>query len=124
VCGSSPSPSAAEQRLVGILAKLLGIDQVGVDENFLLLGGDSLLGIQVITQVREAFEVELPLHTLFEAPTVAELSAKIDRMLFEKAQATSKGEAEVILGDDAVSKGEGFVKTVETAAHAEMDGTH
>jgi iturin family lipopeptide synthetase A len=104
VCGSSPSPSAAEQRLVGILAKLLGVDQVGVDENFLLLGGDSLLGIQVINQVREAFAVELPLHTLFEAPTVAELSAQIDRLLLEKAQATREGEAERILASNAVSK--------------------
>jgi iturin family lipopeptide synthetase A len=104
VYGPSPSPSAVEQRLVGILAKLLGVDHVGVDENFLLLGGDSLLGVQVITQVRDAFAVELPLHTLFEAPTVAELSTKIDRLLLEKAQATSEGEADRILGSNAVSE--------------------
>jgi acyl carrier protein len=83
-----------EQRLAGILAKLLDIDKVGVNENFLLLGGDSLLGIQVIAWVRDTFGVELPLHTLFESPTVAELSAEIDRRLLEKVQAMSENEAE------------------------------
>lgn len=103
MCGTSPSQSVVEKCLVGILAKLLGIDQVGVDENFLLLGGDSLLGAQLIAQVRAAFEVDLPLHMLFEAPTVAELSAKIDRLVFEKAQVASEDEAARIPGGHAVS---------------------
>ena len=104
MCGSSPSPSAAEQRLVGILAKLLRVDQVGVNENFFLLGGHSLLGTQVIANVRDAFGVELPLRTLFETPTVAELSAEIGRLLLVKVQAMSEDEAERILCDNAVSK--------------------
>jgi acyl carrier protein len=89
----APRPGV-EQPLVGILAKLLGIDQVGVDENFLLLGGDSLLGTQVIAWVRDTFGVELPLHTLFECPTVKELSAEIDSRLLEKVHAMSENEAE------------------------------
>jgi amino acid adenylation domain-containing protein len=96
--------TAVERRLVGILAKLLDIDQVGVAENFFLLGGHSLLGTQLITQVRDAFGVELRLHALFEAPTVAELSAEIDRLLLEKVQAMSEDEAERILGGNAGSK--------------------
>jgi acyl carrier protein len=93
-----------EERLVGILAKLLGIDQVGVNENFLLLGGDSLLGTQVIAWVRDTFRVELPLHTLFESPTVAELSAEINRLLFERVQAMSEDEVERALGANSVSE--------------------
>jgi acyl carrier protein len=89
--------TVVEQRLSGILANLLGIDQVGVDENFFLLGGHSLLGTQVITQVRDTFGVEFRLQTLFEAPTVAELSAEIDRLLLEKVQAMSEDEAESLL---------------------------
>jgi acyl carrier protein len=93
-----------EQRLSGILAKLLGIDQVGVKENFLLLGGDSLLGTQVIAWVRDTFGVELPLHTLFEAPTVAELSAEINRLLFERVQAVGEDETERTLESNSVSE--------------------
>jgi acyl carrier protein len=96
--------TVVEQRLVGALTKLLGIDHVGVDENFLLLGGDSLLATQVMGQVREIFGVELPLHALFETPTVAELSAEIDRLLLERVQVMGKDETDRTLGGNAVSE--------------------
>ncbi|MBD2559794.1 MULTISPECIES: type I polyketide synthase [Nostoc] len=69
-----------EQALVNIWEELLGIEQVGIYDNFLELGGHSLLGTQVILRVREAFQVNLPLHDLFKEPTVAGLVEQIERI--------------------------------------------
>jgi amino acid adenylation domain-containing protein len=68
-----------EIELAEILASLLGMAEVSVEDNFFLLGGHSLLGTQLIARVRDAFGVELSLRTLFDAPTIADLAAEIDR---------------------------------------------
>lgn len=67
----------AEQTIAEICQRLLGIDEVGVYDNFFDLGGHSLLANMLMTQVREAFEVDLPLSKLFDAPTVAELAEAV-----------------------------------------------
>ena len=82
-----------ERRIAGILAPLLRLDRVGVHDNFFMLGGHSLLGTQLIARLREVFCVDLPLRSIFRAPTVAELSAEIERLLVEKLQALSEDEA-------------------------------
>jgi amino acid adenylation domain-containing protein len=66
-----------EEQLAAIWADLLGLKQVSIDENFFELGGHSLLAVRVLSQVRDTFHVELPLSSLFEAPTVAKLAVKI-----------------------------------------------
>ena len=88
----------AESGVASILAALLGLERVGIDDNFFLLGGHSLLGTQLITRLRDAFGVELGLHTLFEAPTAAQLSAEVERALLAKLEALSDEEAERLLG--------------------------
>jgi amino acid adenylation domain-containing protein len=70
-----------EKRVVSILAELLGLEKVGVNDNFFFLGGHSLLGTQLIARVRGIFGVELPLRKVFDSPTAAELSDEVERLL-------------------------------------------
>lgn len=70
--------NAIEQTVAEIWQDLLGIEQVGIHETFFELGGHSLLAVQVMSRIRETFQVELPLRILLiEQPTVAGLSATI-----------------------------------------------
>jgi amino acid adenylation domain-containing protein len=69
----------AEQQLVEIWREVLHIDNFGVEDNFFELGGHSLLATQVISRIRSAFHVQLPLRSLFDAPTVAGLAGEIAR---------------------------------------------
>ncbi len=66
-----------EAQMAAIWSQVLGSPELGVHDNFFALGGHSLMATQVMTRVRSAFEVELPLRALFEAPTVAGLAARI-----------------------------------------------
>ncbi|HYO59461.1 condensation domain-containing protein, partial [Archangium sp.] len=73
--------SPGEELVAGIWAQLLGVAKVGVHDNFFELGGHSLLAMQVLSRLRETFRVELPVRSLFEAPTVAGLARSIESAL-------------------------------------------
>jgi acyl carrier protein len=68
-------------RLAHIWEKLLGVESVGLDENYFDLGGDSILTIQLFVQIEKVFKVKLPVATLFDAPTVEELAIVVRREL-------------------------------------------
>src|SRR6185369_480375 len=73
--------TAVEELLVDIWVQVLGIDRVGITDDFFDLGGHSLLATQIVSRVREAFHVELPLRDLFESPTIAGLAENIEAVL-------------------------------------------
>ncbi|HEY9404501.1 MAG TPA: amino acid adenylation domain-containing protein [Pyrinomonadaceae bacterium] len=68
----------AEEVIAGIWSQVLGLPPVAIRDNFFELGGHSLLVTQVVSRVRSAFGVEMPLRTLFAAPTVAEFTASVE----------------------------------------------
>ncbi|GAB4384103.1 MAG: hypothetical protein Kow00121_47110 [Elainellaceae cyanobacterium] len=69
--------TSLEKSLVDLWSQLLGRKQVGIQDNFFELGGHSLMATQLVSRIRDRFQVELPLRSLFEAPTIAELAQKI-----------------------------------------------
>ncbi|MBW4678519.1 MAG: amino acid adenylation domain-containing protein [Microcoleus vaginatus WJT46-NPBG5] len=74
-----------EERLARIWSELLSLEQIGIYDSFFELGGNSLLATQLLTKLRETFQVELPLRDLFEVQTISGLCEKI-------SQAKKKGE--------------------------------
>jgi amino acid adenylation domain-containing protein/FkbM family methyltransferase len=98
-----------EEELASMWSEILGVDSVGVEDNFFMLGGHSLLATQTISRVREAFHVELPLRSIFEAPTVAGLGEIILENLAEQ------------LGDDGL---EDLLADVEQLTGQEAQASH
>jgi acyl carrier protein len=69
-----------EATLARIYGEVLGIGRVGILDNFFEMGGNSLLGVQLISQVRKAVGARLPMRALFDLPTVAEIAAKVEEL--------------------------------------------
>jgi len=88
--------TAVEEVVAGIWSELLHVERVGVTDNFFDLGGHSLLATQLISRLRETFQLELPLRSLFEATTVSELACRIEAAGRE-AQTDAGRIAELIL---------------------------
>ena len=69
-----------EEVIAGIWMQVLGLEQVGVDDNFFDCGGHSLSATQIISRLRNVFQIELPLRQIFAFPTVASLAESIETM--------------------------------------------
>ena len=74
-----------EDTLAGYFREALGLERVGVFDNFLELGGDSLSAVEIFVKIEQAFKVELALATFFKAPTVAGLAEELERAIGARA---------------------------------------
>jgi hypothetical protein len=71
--------NGAESKLAEIWGELLAVDRVGIDQNFFELGGHSLLVLQMIARIARIFEVELPVRSVFERPTIEGLAVELGK---------------------------------------------
>jgi acyl carrier protein len=89
-----------EELLADIWQQLLGVDAVGIYDNFFDLGGHSLLAPQVISRVEETFQIELPLRVLFEAPTIAQMANAVEQILLAQIEELSDEEIAGLVGGE------------------------
>ncbi|MGA9994163.1 MAG: beta-ketoacyl synthase N-terminal-like domain-containing protein [Pyrinomonadaceae bacterium] len=112
-----------EERVARIWQELFGIGHVGRDENFFELGGNSLIAIQLVSQLRKIFQVELPLSRLFESPTVAGLSCAV---VESQQKARESEEVERLLREiEALSLDElqvHLAQELQTGSEQNLDG--
>ena len=79
-----------------IWQELLGVQSVGRNDNFFDLGGHSLLAIQILSRLRQTFQVELPIQELFTDPTPAQLAAAIEQAITAQPQ-TERSQDELVI---------------------------
>ncbi len=78
--------TAIEKAVAAIWSQVLGIEQIGIHDDFIALGGDSLMAMQVISRLRKVLQIQLPLARFYEARTVAELAKIIEQVKASGAQ--------------------------------------
>jgi len=89
-----------EHRIAKVYQQLLGIEKVGVHDNFFALGGNSLIGTQLISKLRENFfKVEIPISLLFETPTVAQLALAIEKIIIGELEELTEEEVRELVSD-------------------------
>jgi acyl carrier protein len=97
--GSYAEPtSEVEAKLAEMWQELLGIERVGIHDDFFGLGGHSLLATQIVSRVRVLFSVDLRLAAIFEAPTVARLAELIEDAIIAELEALSDEEVAALVG--------------------------
>ena len=82
----APARTPVERALAGIWEDVLGLEQVGIQDHFLDLGGHSLLATRIASRIRDVFGVDVPLRTLFEASTVADMTVVIAQHMAERVE--------------------------------------
>jgi amino acid adenylation domain-containing protein len=87
-----PPRNDLERILADIVAERLWLPEIGIDENFFALGGHSMLGAQLSIRIGERFGVEVPLRSIFDFPTVADMAVEIERLLMADIGAMSADE--------------------------------
>ncbi|HET9621306.1 MAG TPA: SDR family NAD(P)-dependent oxidoreductase [Kofleriaceae bacterium] len=91
--------SEIEDRLAGLWQDLLGVAPIGVHDKFLQLGGNSLLGVQLVSRLRDALALSLPLRTLLSTQTIAELAIVVEEHMLAEIEAMPDDVAAVAQGE-------------------------
>ncbi|MCA9953885.1 MAG: hypothetical protein KC434_04150, partial [Anaerolineales bacterium] len=92
------APSTAfEEVLAEVWEEVLNLAPIGIHDNFFNLGGHSLLATQVVSRIRDRFEIALPVRHLFEAPTIAQLADRVEQILLAEIEALDDEEAGQLL---------------------------
>lgn len=92
------APSTAfEEVLAEVWEEVLNLAPIGIHDNFFNLGGHSLLATQVVSRIRDRFEIALPVRNLFEAPTIAQLANRVEQILLAEIEALDDEEAGQLL---------------------------
>ncbi|MGN9810963.1 amino acid adenylation domain-containing protein [Micromonospora sp. BQ11] len=79
----APSRNTTEALLVSIYEQVLSRSPIGIRDDFFDLGGHSLLAVQLVARIRQVFSVELPVHSFFDLPTIAQLAPELQRLQAE-----------------------------------------
>lgn len=89
----APRTEIEELLANGVFGQVLGLDQIGVNDNFFALGGNSLQAVQLVSRLRDTTEVDLPVRRIFEVPTVAGMAEAIGQIT-ERGEQKQDGSAE------------------------------
>jgi acyl carrier protein len=84
-----PPENEFEEAIARIWGELLGIEQIGIHDNFFELGGHSLIGAQLMTRLRQRFQINLSLERIFESATIAQLAVALELALIEEIEQSS-----------------------------------
>ncbi len=76
----TPPNTYVEELVAGIWTEVLGLERIGVEENFFDLGGHSLLATQVVSRVRRVLNLDIPLRLLFESPTISSFARSLEQL--------------------------------------------
>jgi acyl carrier protein len=90
-----------EKALAEIWRTLLKLPRVGIHDSFFRIGGHSLLAIRVVSRIRDAFQIDFQMSSLFETPTIAQLAPVVERQIIEQLQQLTEEEAEILCGQVA-----------------------
>ncbi|MGW5786156.1 non-ribosomal peptide synthetase [Streptomyces sp. NPDC003757] len=96
------APRTDAERLVAeVFADLLGVERIGVEDDFFARGGNSLIAIRTIARIRSQLDVDIPVGGMFQFATVAALAAEIERLIMSEIDALSDEDAEQLLQQGA-----------------------
>ncbi|MFC7440510.1 type I polyketide synthase [Laceyella putida] len=93
----APPETDIEKTIAAVWREVLGIEKIGVHDDFFELGGNSLLATQLGSRMKERFPIEIPLQVFFEGPNIRNLSAYVEKLLLEKLEQLSDEEVENLL---------------------------
>ncbi|WP_368773528.1 phosphopantetheine-binding protein [Spongiactinospora gelatinilytica] len=103
VVGDAPafvaSRTPVEKAIAEMWSGMLGVERVGVHDNFFALGGDSLMAMRAVLQMRKALSLEIPIRVLFDNPTLADVALVLEDRLLAELEGMSDEEAQTLLSD-------------------------